>query len=190
MTKVTTSQFEKGMYLEFKGEPHQITDMQFVSPGKGSAFVRVKLKSLKTAKVQEFTYKSGESAEEVPILTREMQYLYRENDKYVFMDNSTYEQISLAAPIIGTFAQYVKEGDINQILLLDGVAVGMRFPKKVRLIVTDADNAVRGNTVSGARKPVTVETGATVEVPLFIKKGDIIGIDPETGEYVERVSKE
>jgi elongation factor P len=188
MSKVSTSDFQKGMFLQFKEEPHQITDLTFVSPGKGSAFVRVKLKSLKSGKVQEFTYKSGETAESIPIEVHEMQYLYKENQKYVFMDNSTYEQTSITKEILGNFANFLKEGEIYQILLHNSEALGMRYPKKVSLRVTEGDEGARGNTVMGARKNVIVETGVEVSVPIFIKKGDVISIDPENGEYLERYS--
>lgn len=186
MSTITTAQFKKGMFIEFKDEPHLITDMQFVNPGKGSAFVRTKLKSLKSGKVQEFTFKSGESAEELPILTREMQYLYKEGEDYVFMDNFSYEQCTIANTMIGDFVKYLKPNDTYQVLMYDEDAVGIRFPKKVWLKVTEADEGAKGNTVSGATKSVVLETGAVVTVPLFIKTGDTIGIDPESGTYLER----
>lgn len=186
MSSITTADFAKGMFIEFKGEPHQITDLQFVNPGKGSAFVRTRLKSLKTGKVQEFTFKSGEGAIEVPVSTREMQYLYKEGEQYVFMDNFSYEQFMISSAMLGTYVNYLKQNDTYQILVNGEEAVGLRFPKKVRLLVTEADDGARGNTVSGATKTVTVETGAVVTVPLFIKKGETIAIDPETGEYLER----
>src|SRR3989304_3039378 len=103
MSKITTADFQKGMYIEFKGQPHLIVEFQHVNPGKGSAFVRTRLKSLKTGKVQEFTYKSGESVTEVPVTTREMQYLYKEGDAYVFMDNTSYEQFNIPSAMLGTY---------------------------------------------------------------------------------------
>lgn len=189
MGKITTADFQKGMFIEYKGEPHQIIGMEFVNPGKGSAFVRTKLKNVKTGRVQEFTYKSGESVEEIPIEVHEMQYLYKEMDKYVFMNNRNYEQISMPKDLLGNFSQFIKEGTTYQILVHEGEALGMRFPKKVRLAVTSAEEGAKGNTVMGAKKLVTVETGAQVTVPLFIKKGDLVVIDPETGEYVSRESQ-
>ena len=186
MSTITTAQFKKGMFIEFKDEPHLIADMQFVNPGKGSAFVRTKLKSLKSGKVQEFTFKSGESAQELPILTREMQYLYKEGEDYVFMDNFSYEQCTISAIMIGDFIKYLKPNDSYQVLMLDEDAVGLRFPKKVWLTVSEADEGAKGNTVSGATKTVVLETGAVVTVPLFIKTGDIVGVDPETNTYLER----
>ena len=186
MATITTAQFKKGNFIEFRNEPNQITDFQFVNPGKGSAFVRAKLKSLKTGKVIEFTYKSGESVEELPINTREMQYLYKEGDAYVFMDNFSYEQFNIPDPMIGDFKKYLKPNDTYQVLVYGEEAVGIRFPKKVWLKVTEADEGAKGNTATGATKTVVVETGAVITVPLFIKTGDTIGIDPETNEYLER----
>lgn len=189
MTKISTSDLQKGIFVEWKGEPHQIIDFQFVNPGKGSAFVRTKLKNFKTGKVQEFTYKSGEMLLEVPINVREMQYLYKKVNLHIFMDNTTYEQVELSEEIIGNLAHFLKEGIIHQIYIHNGQAVGIRVPKKVRLKVLEAEDAVKGNTVSGARKMVKVETGTSVAVPLFIKTGDVIAIDPESGEYIERESQ-
>lgn len=186
MGTITTAQFKKGMFIEFKDEPHLITDMQFVNPGKGSAFVRTKLKSLKSGKVQEFTFKSGESAQELPIMTREMQYLYKEGDAYVFMDNFSFEQCNISQTMLGDFIKYLRPNDPYQVLMYDEDAVGIRFPKKVWLKVTEAEEGTRGNTATGATKTVVVETGAVITVPLFIKLGDTIGIDPETGAYLER----
>lgn len=186
MSTITTAQFQKGMFVEFKGEPHSIVEFQHVNPGKGSAFVRTRLKSLKTGRVQEFTYKSGESVVAIPINTREMQYLYKEGDHHVFMDNYTFDQYTVVGSLIGDGAKYLKPNDTYQVLVNDDAAVGIRFPKKVRLVVTDAEEAVAGDTVSGAKKIVAVETGVTVAVPLFIKKGDTIAIDTESGEYLER----
>lgn len=189
MGKITTADFQKGMFIKYKDEPHQIVDLTFVNPGKGSAFVRTKLKSVKTGRVQEFTYKSGESAQELPVEVHEMQYLYKDNDKFVFMNNRDYIQINLPAEILGNFAKFLKEGDTQQILIYEGEAIGMRFPKKVRLKVSDAEEGSKGNTVMGAKKMVRVETGVDLAVPLFIKKGDLIAVDPETGEYLQRESQ-
>lgn len=188
MSKITTSDFQKGMFIEFKGETNQIVEFQFVNPGKGSAFARTKLKNLKTGRVQEFTYKSGEAVVEIPINVREMQYIYREGDNYVFMDEKTFDQASLSKESVGDFAKFIKEGNIYQILLDDGVAIGMRYPQKVRLKVTEAEEGARGNTVTGAKKTVTLETGAKVNVPIFIKVGEVVMIDTSSSEYAGRES--
>lgn len=186
MGTITTADFKKGLFITYKDEPHQIVEFQHVNPGKGSAFVRTRLKSIKSGRVSEFTYKSGESVEELLIETREMQYLYKEGDAYLFMDNQTYEQYSVSGTILGTFVKFLKPNDIYQIMIYGEDAIGVRLPKKVRLLVTEAHDAARGDTVGGAQKMVTVETGAEVAVPLFIKQGEMIAIDPESGTYVER----
>lgn len=184
---ISTAQFQKGEFIIFKDEPHQIVEFQHVNPGKGSAFVRTKLKALKTGRVQEFTYKSGDSVEDYSVNTREMQYLYPDGPNYVFMDNFTFDQFSVPAVMLGNYVNYLKPNDTYQILVHDDEAVGLRFPKKVRLAVIEADEGGdRGNTVGGATKLVKIETGVMVAVPLFIKNGDILAIDPETGEYLER----
>lgn len=174
------------MFIEFKGEPHQIVEFAHVNPGKGSAFVRTRLKSLKTGKVQDFTFKSGETVTEVPVNTREMQYLYKEGDKYIFMDNFNYEQVSISESVLSAYVQFLKQNETYQVLVKDDEGVGVRFPKKVRLLVTQAEVGARGDTVAGAGKVVTLETGLKVTVPLFIKEGDTIAIDTETGQYLER----
>lgn len=188
MTKITTADFRKGMFIEFKGEPHQIVEFQHVNPGKGSAFVRTRLKSLKTGRVQEFTYKSGEGVEELSINTREMQYLYQEGENYHFMDNTSYEQFSVPQRVLNHYVSFLKVNETYQLLVYENTVIGARFPKKVRLKVIETEDAVKGNTVSGATKPARFETGITIQVPLFIKVGDTVSVDPETSSYVERVS--
>lgn len=186
MSTITTAEFRKGGVIEFKGEPHSIVEFQHVNPGKGSAFVRTRLKSLKTGKVQDFTYKSGETVVEIPVDTHEAQYLYKEGENFVFMDNFSYEQYSVASSVVSDYVPYLKSNDTYQLLINEDAVLGMRFPKKVRLLVTQADEGARGDTVSGAGKVVTVETGLKVTVPLFIKQGDTIAVDTETGQYLER----
>lgn len=186
MSTITTADFRKSGVVEFKGEPHTIVEFTHVNPGKGSAFVRTRLKSLKTGKVQDFTFKSGESVTEIPVETHEAQYLYKEGNMYVFMDNFTYEQYQVSEGVIFDYLPYIKPNDTYQLLVHDEAVLGIRFPKKVRLLVTHADEGARGDTVSGAGKVVEVETGLKVTVPLFIKQGDTIAVDTETGQYVER----
>lgn len=186
MGTITTADFRKGAVVEFKGEPHSIVEFQHVNPGKGSAFVRTRLKSLKTGKVQDFTYKSGESVTDVPVDTHEAQYLYNEGENFVFMDNFSYEQYSVASSVVSDYIPYLKPNDTYQLLVNEDRVLGIRFPKKVRLLVTQADEGARGDTISGAGKVVTVETGLKVTVPLFIKQGDTIAIDTETSQYLER----
>lgn len=186
MGKITTADFKKGIFIEFRGEPWQITDNTFVNPGKGSAFVRTKLKNLKTGRAQEFTYKSGEAVEEISVEVKELQFLYLQGSELFFMDQRSYEQISLDKEIVGDFVKLMKDGEVFQILVHEGKALGLRIPPKVRLMVTEADDAASGNTVTGAKKFVTVETGAKVLTPIFIKTGEIIIIDPGSFEYAGR----
>jgi elongation factor P len=186
MSTISTADFKKGIFIEFKGETHQIVDFQHVNPGKGSAFVRTRVKALKTGKVQDYTYKSGEQVEEIPVETHEMQYLYKEGEKFMFMDNMSYEQYGVPVAMIGEFVLYLRPNDTYQVLIHGDEAVGIRLPKKIRLLVSEADDGAKGNTATGATKTVTLETGAVVTVPLFIKKGDTIAVDPETNTYLER----
>lgn len=186
MATIDTGQFKKGGVIEFKNEPHTIVEFQHVNPGKGSAFVRTRLKSLKTGKVQDFTYKSGESVTEIPVETHEAQYLYKEGAGYVFMENFTFDQYQVSAAVLSDYLPYLKPNDTYQLLVHEDQVLGIRFPKKVRLLVTEATEGARGDTVAGAGKVVLLETGLSVTVPLFIKQGDTIAVDTETGQYLER----
>ncbi len=188
MSTISTSDFSKGTCVLFKGEMCIITGLEFVNPGKGSAFVRTRLKNIKTGRVQDFTYKSGEKVEEVPLNTVELSYLYNDGMNFFFMHPATYEQYELPTDMVGAIGKFLKEGDIIQVLMSDDKPVSTRPPKKVYLKVIEAAEGARGDTVGNALKPVTVETGAVVNVPLFIKEGDKIAIDPESGEYRERVN--
>jgi elongation factor P len=182
----STSDLKKGFCLIFKGEPHMVIDKTFVSPGKGSAFFRIKMRSLKNGAVSEFTFKSGEKIEEAPVQTQEFQYLYQQGKDYFFMNPRTYEQISLSEEIIGDSKIYLKENEIYRILMLDEQPVNLSLPLKIKLKVIEAEEAVKGDTANAATKPVKVETGYLVQVPLFVKKGDIIVINTEIGEYTAR----
>ncbi len=188
MVKISTADFKRGMYIEFRGQPYQMIDIQFVNPGKGSAFLRTKLKNVKNGKVLDFTFKSGESVEELAVEVNELQYLYKDQSGYIFMHPKTYEQFTLSLATVADLGKYLKEGGIQQILVYNSEAVSIRIPAKVKLKVIQAAEGDAGDTVGSAMKPVTVETGATINVPLFVKEGDIIIIRPETGEYLGRES--
>ena len=181
-----TSILKKGLCIIFKDQPHIVVEKTFVSPGKGSAFYRTKLKNLKTGSFIDFTFKSGEKIEEAPLQTQEFQYLYQSGKDYFFMNPRTYEQIILPQDILGDFKQFVKEGDLYQIYTLEGKPISLRAPQKVRLRVIEAEKAIKGDTATSATKPIKVESGYILQVPLFIKEGDVIVINTETGEYVER----
>lgn len=172
----------------FRDAPHIVVDKTFVSPGKGSAFYRTKLKNIKTGNVLEFTFKSGEKLEEAPVEVNELQYLYPEGETLNFINPRTYEQFTLPKEMAGSFFPLMKEGESYQVYVLDNQAIALRPPLKVFLKVTHAEAGAKGNTVSGATKEVEVETGYKVLVPLFIKEGDTISINVESGNYVERVS--
>jgi len=189
MSVISTSDFHKGVSIIFRGEPHIITECTFVNPGKGSAFTRTKLKNFKTGRVIEFTFKSGEKVEEAPIEIREMQYLYNDGQNFYFMNPRNFDQVSLSQEMVGDFKQFIKDGEIYQLYTMDEKPVALKVPLKVKLKVIEADEAVKGNTVTGATKTVTLETGYKINVPLFIKKNDLIAVNPETGQYVERVSQ-
>jgi elongation factor P len=181
-----TSILKKGLCIIFKDEPHLVMEKTFVSPGKGTAFFRTKLKNLKTKGALDFTFKSGEKIEEANLQTQEVQFLYKQGESLFFMNPRTYEQITIPQEMLGNFQNFIKEGDSYQVYTLEGEPVSLRAPQKVKLKVIKAEDAVRGNTVAGATKPATVETGYQLQVPLFVKEGDYIIINTETGEYVER----
>ena len=186
MSIISTSDFTKGVYIIFRGDICQIVDKEFVNPGKGGAFTRVKLKSVKTGSVIEFTYKSGEKAESPDVNVVEMSYLYNDGGNYYFMNPKNYEQSSLPKNMVGAVGKYLKEGEICQILMHKDTPISLRPPKKIRLKVVEAEDAVAGSTVNGAQKLITLETGATVMGPLFIKEGETVVVDTETDSYVER----
>jgi elongation factor P len=188
MAQISTSDFKRGTTVVFQGQPHQMTDVEFVNPGKGSAFFRTKMKNLKTGRVLEFTFKSGETIEDYPIRNEDMQYLYADGDDHYFMNQSTFEQVSVPREVLGTVANFLREGETYELLVHESEGVGIRPPKRTVVTVTEAEIAARGNTVQGVNKSVTVDTGTIVQVPAFVKEGDRIAVNPETGDYIERVN--
>ncbi len=189
MSTIDTSYIKKGLCIIFRDVPHIIVEKTFVSPGKGSAFYRTKLKNIKTGSVLEFTFKSGEKLEECLVELKEYQYSYRDNGDLYFIDPRTYEQITLKADSVGNFFNLMKEGETYQLYMLDEQAVALRPPLKVRLKVVKAEPGAKGNTVTGATKEVELETGHKVLVPLFIKEGDMVSVNVESGQYTERVQE-
>ncbi len=186
--QITTSDFRKGMYIMFRDEPYQLTDMEFVNPGKGSAFFRTKLRSLRTGRVIDWTFKSGESVEDYPVMTIDLQFLYRDADHLIFMDPASYNQYTAEAEVIGEFVDFLRENDTYPIMLHDDSVVGIRPPKRIVLTVAEAEPSIRGNTASGLTKPVVLDNGVTITAPAFIGPGDTIAVNPETREYIERVA--
>ena len=170
-----------------QGNPHVIVDAQFVNPGKGSSFVRTKLKNITTGQAIDITMKAGDSIDIADTSMRNVSYLYRDDNNFYFMDPSNYEQLSLPADIVGVDVQWMKEGVEVQMTFLDDAPLAMQLPRKVDLLITETPPGVKGDTATGGMKQATLETGARVQVPLFLADGDIVRVNTETGTYVERV---
>jgi elongation factor P len=183
--QVSTAEFRRGLKIALDGQPYNIVEFQHVKPGKGGAFVRTKLKHLKLGTTVDRTFRSGEKVELVDYEQRSMQFLYRD-DKFHFMNLETYEQIALDAPVVGDAANWLKETMEVDVLLINGVPAGVEVPNFVELQVVKTDPGLRGDTASGGSKPATLETGAVVQVPLFIDEGEVLRIDTRTGAYIER----
>lgn len=173
--------------MMFKDAVHVVSEFQHVNPGKGSAFIRVKLKNIQTGKSLENTFKSGEAIDVVNLDRANMQYLYQDGSGYNFMDNGTYEQVAISAEAIGDMGEYLTEGLEVIVLSTNGSILNVELPKKLAFEVVEAEPAVKGDTASGnVRKEVTLETGKKLQVPLFINQGDKVVVNTESGEYVER----
>ncbi|MCP3983735.1 MAG: elongation factor P [bacterium] len=186
---VDTSNFKNGLKIEMDGEPFVMTYFQHVKPGKGGAFVRTKIKNLRTGRVLDKTFRSGEKVAEADIDERRMQYLYQDGESLVFMDNESYDQMSLSKEQVGDAVKFLKENMEIDVILHKGEPINIELPAFIQAEISQTDPGVKGDTASGATKPATLETGAVVQVPLFIKEGEIVRVDTRTGEYVERVNK-
>lgn len=184
---ISTTDFRSGVRLLVGGEPFYIVDFQHVKPGKGGAFVRTKLKSYLTGNVLDRTFRSGERFEEPDLEERQMQFLYASDDSYTFMDTQTYEQFSYDKADLGDNVDLLKENMEVNILVYQHRPIAVELPTFIALKVVDAEPGVRGDTASGGSKPATVETGATIKVPLYLEVGETIKIDTRTREFVERV---
>jgi elongation factor P len=184
---VSTNDLKNGMALDLPEGLYTVVEFQHVKPGKGGAFVRTKLKNLRSGAVLDRTYRADEKLEQAIIDKREMQYLYRESDHYVFMDNTSYDQLNVDAATLGNAASYLSEGNSVVLQIYNNQVVGVDMPAAVELEVTDTEPGVQGDRVSGARKPATLETGLVVQVPLFVNPGDRVKVDTRSGEYLTRV---
>ncbi len=182
---VSTAEFRKGLKIQLDGTPYTIVEFQHVKPGKGGAFVRTKLKHVRLGTVVDRTFRSGEKFELVDFEQKPMQFLYRD-DRYHFMSLETYEQVALSREEVGDAADYLKEDMEVELLYLNASPFGVELPTFAELRVAKTDPGVRGDTASGGSKPATLETGAVVQVPLFIDEGDVVKIDTRTGAYIER----
>lgn len=183
---ISASEFRNGATIEFEGNIYTVIEFQHVKPGKGAAFVRTKLKNLISGGVVEKTFRPTEKMPKAHIDRKDMQYLYTDGDLYHFMDVETFDQIALNAEEVGDTLKFVKENEMVKILSHAGSVFGIEPPLFVELEITDTEPGFAGNTAQGATKPATVETGATVQVPLFINQNEIIKIDTRTGEYLGR----
>ena len=183
---ISTSQFKTGMAIEIDGQPFTIVDFQHVKPGKGGAFVRTKVRNIATGAVLDKTFRSGEKFERMHTQSRKMAYLYSTEDEVVLMDNESYEQVSVSPVMAEDALKWVVENMEVDLFYLNGVPFEVQAPNFVELLITQSDPGVQGNTAQGATKPATLESGATVQVPLFIEEGERVKVDTRTGEYLGR----
>jgi elongation factor P len=186
---VFTSEFRKGLKVLVENEPCMIVESQHVNPGKGGAFVRTRLKSFITGNVLERTYRSGEKLEVPEMEEKQMQFLYKEGADYHFMNEVTYEQLFIDEKSLGDAKNYLKEGMVATILFYQGKTLGVDIQNFVELLIVSTEPGVKGNTAQNATKPAVLETGYTINVPLFVEEGDKVRIDTRTGDYMDRVLK-
>ena len=185
---ISTSDFRKGLKVEFKGEPCEIVDFQHVKMGRGGAIVMTKMRNIKTGAVLEETFRSGEKLETPGLEDKTMQYLYAQDEVYYFMDSETYEQVPLTHDHIGEAKKFLKENMMVKILYHKGMPISLEIPTFAELRIVKTDPAgFKGDTASGGGKPATLETGAVVRVPFHLNEGDVIKVDTRTSEYIERV---
>ncbi len=186
MATYSTNEFKAGLKIMIDNDPFTIMVNEFVKPGKGQAFNRVKMRNLKNGRVLERTYKSGESVEAADVMESDMQYLYNDGDTWYFMDQTTFEQYPADKAAVEEAAQWLKGEEVCEVTLWNGAPLSVSAPNFVILQITDTDPGLRGDTASGGSKPATLETGAIVKVPLFIENEEFLKIDTRTGEYVSR----
>jgi elongation factor P len=184
---ISTNDFRTGLTIEWDGGVWTVVDFQHVKPGKGAAFVRAKLKNVMTGAVIENTFRAGEKLPKAQIEYREMQFLYESGGQYFLMDQNTYDQISLSQDVLADAIQYLKENMIIGVQFYEGSPIGIELPNFVELEIVETDPGLRGDTASGGTKPAKLETGAVVQVPLFVQTGDKIRVDTRTNQYLERV---
>lgn len=182
----TTADFRVGMVIKYNGELHRIDEFIHRTPGNLRAFVQAKLRNLRNGRITENRFRSGEVVEEVRVEQKEFQYLYHDGASYQFMDKETYEQMPVGEAALGDGAKFLKEGETVQLMLVGMEVIGSEIPFNVELKVVETVPGVRGDTATGSTKPAKVETGATVNVPLFINEGDVIRVDTRSGAYLER----
>jgi len=183
---ITTADFKTGLTIELDGQVWQILEFQHVKPGKGGAFVRTKLRNLEENIVLDRTFRAGERMEQAHVERKKMQYLYRAGEEYVFMDMDNYDQVSLPAQVVGEASKFLQDNLEVVFIMHQGRVLAIELPTVIEAEVIETDPGLRGDTATGGSKPATIETGAVVQVPLFISKGDRIRVDTRTGNYIER----
>ncbi len=187
MASITTADFKNGLGLKIKDKIYTIVEFQHVKPGKGGAFVRYKTKDLKTGRVVEQTCNAGSKFESVTLTTTEMQYLYNDGDNYYFMNMETYDQIPVSVDFIGDNAKWLRENDVCQLLYADEDLMGVNPPMFIEAEITETDPGFKGDTVQGGTKPATIDTGAVIQVPMYLNPGETIKVDTRDGKFVSRV---
>jgi elongation factor P len=185
----TTSDFRTGMTLDYEGQLFTLVEFQHVKPGKGGAFVRTKLKNVRTGAVLDRTFRAGERISEARLEYRPAQFLYRDGDDLVLMDTETYDQVHVPATILGDEGAFLVENMVLTLATLDELPITVSVPNFVQMRITHTEPGLRGDTATGATKPATVESGASINVPLFLEVGDVVKIDTRTGRYLERVGR-
>lgn len=183
---ISTNDLRTGVTIEVDGEVWMVLEFLHVKPGKGSAFVRTKLRNVRTGSVMERTFRAGEKLPRAHLDRREMQYLYGTGEEYVFMDMDSYEQVPIRKEQVGEGARFLKEDMTVTVLFYQGDLIGIELPNSVELKVVQTEPGIRGDTAAGGTKPAKLETGVVVQVPLFVEEGDVIRVDTRTGEYIER----
>jgi len=186
---MAVSDFRTGMAIRYNNDVWVVTEFQHVTPGNWRAMVRTKLKNLKTGRILEQTFRMSDTIEEVRLEEKKMQYLYEEDGLLHFMDNDTYDQMYIPTEMLGDQKRFLKEGNLASIFFLEGSAISAELPSFIEVKVAESEMAVRGDSATNIMKNCTLETGATVQVPLFVKEGDTLKVDTRTGKYVERISK-
>lgn len=186
MAAITTNDIKNGMALEHDGALFQIVDFQHVKPGKGHAFVRTTLRNVRTGAVVDRTFRAGEKVERAMIDNRDMNFLYRDGDDYVFMDSVTYDQLNVTPAVLGAAGNYIVDGSTVVLRMFGDEVVGTELPASVELNIAETEPGVQGDRVSGARKPATLETGLVIQVPLFVNPGDRVKVDTRSGDYITR----
>jgi elongation factor P len=184
-----TSEIRKGLKIVIDGIPFTVVDFQFVKPGKGNAFTRAKIKNLMTGAVIDRTYKSGEKLEPADLDDRPMQYTYKDDEGFHFMDQQSYEEVTVPVKVVGDDGDFLLENTVLNVLMFQGRPVSIALPNFVEIAVAQTDPGLKGDTVTGAKKQAHLATGGTINVPLFVETGDVLKIDTRTREYVERVNK-